>query len=776
MSNNYYNTNNKKEFLSIKDIILTYSSYWKWFALSVIVCVVFSYIYYKSKDPIYNIQASIVIRTDKSSGGNMEASIMSAAGLDGMVSSSSTEDEVGTLRSQAIMRKMISELGLNTTYTLVKFPFDKGLYKNSPITVNYDKAINDTLSGYIQLKMKVKETEPSFIELFYNGKLKETYSVDQFPKLLDTDYGKFTLERAKSDMVKKGQDFELSISIVGLDFAAENYRSNIGISPASKRSNIIELSYDTPNRQLGKDILNKVIELYNEDALTDKNATATSSARFISEQIDVIAQDLDKIEQKLEEYKEANNITNLDLEAKTYMSLLSSVQEEEIAFEIKSNMINVIEDFMKNPKNKYSLIPTSLGFPETTLATLEQYNTLILERSHLLKNANESNPTVLEMNDRADVMRQNILASIKQTKKEIDQTKADWKTKERELQDKMRLIPAQEREYIILARQQAVTSQLYVFLLQKKSEAELKLASNTPKAKIIDSAFNIFQPVAPNKKAILFVGFIIGLCIPVSIIYVLKVFKQKLVNVSELKEYTNLPVLGEICLDKSGEKVVVKEGYASPTAELFRLLRANIQFLLNKNEKVILITSSISGEGKSFFALNLALSFSLIKGNKVVIVGLDIRNPKMTEYLGVKSKTGLTAYLSSDDMTMGDILIPLSDIHSNLSFVPAGPIPPNPAELLLRDRLDDFFQELRSQFDVILVDTAPVGMVSDTFTLNRISDLTLYLYRANYTNKSNLKIPEAIVKDKKLKNLSLVMNGTSTKSAYGYGYGVAKNK
>lgn len=766
--------NRNSDFTTIKEFITSYLLYWKLFAISIVVCVVLGYSYYKLKDPVYNIQASLVIKTDGgSSGKSMETTIMKAAGFDGLSSSSSVEDEVSILRSQSLMRKMISELNLNTVYTIKKFPFDKSVYRDSPIEVSYDRVLNDTLVGYIGLKVKAKDG--FLVDVVYNIEKIGTFKVDKLPTEISTVCGKFKLDKKHSTLIKDNENFELSVSIVGLDYAAEGYRGAVDVGAVSRRSNVIALSYMDTNKERGKDILNKVIDLYNRDALNDKNEAAQNSSDFIAKRIDIISEDLDVLERTIEEYKKSNNITDIKLEAEMYTQSLTVAQKQEIEFEVQYNVIRMLEDYMNDPANKYSLIPTSMGLPSSAATVIDSYNNIVLERIRSLKNMSESNPSILTLNDQIDVMRGNVVTSIAQIKRELNSSKKDWAKKEGELQSQMRQMPTYEREYINMQRRQAIMSELYVFLLQKKSEAELTLASNTAKAKIIDPAFNVFSPVSPKKNTILAIAFIIGVCIPIVLIYLKNLFKFKLTNVEELEDNTSLPVLGEICLDKSGERTVVKEGRTSSSAELFRLLRANTQFILEKDEKVILITSSISGEGKSFFTLNMALSFALLKDKKVLIVGLDIRSPKMTEYLGVKAKTGITEYLASDDMQVDDIIVPLKDIHQNLDFIPSGPIPPNPAELLLREKLDDLFVELRTRYDYILVDTAPVGMVSDTFTLDRIADMTLYLFRANYTNKSNLRMVESIVETEKLKNLSLVMNGTSTKKAYGYGYG-AQNK
>ncbi|NDW10596.1 tyrosine-protein kinase [Dysgonomonas sp. 520] len=776
MLKKYFSSINTQSFSSSNSTIGYYLKFWKWFVLSIFACLCVAFIYIKFKAPIYNMRASIVVRSEESSSkGKMESALMNAVGIGGLSSSSSNiDDEIGVINSHSIMRKMISDLDLCTSYSLKKFPFNKSIYNSSPINVKYNKYLTDTLSGHIAMKLHVGKDGLVNVEMKYNKNEVNGFSISQFPQTLTTDCGTFTFEKNKeAEALLKDKEYTLLAGITGLDLAAENYKNSIDISPASKRSNIIILSVNDTERQRGKDILDKLIELYNKDALSDKNKAAQSSIEFITERTKYIYDDLEKIEQDVELYKRNNNLTDIESEAKIFLETMSTVREKTVELEIQSNILQMIESHLKDPVNKYALIPSSLGLPESLLKVIEQYNMLILERNKMLRNANESNPTILTINEQIDLMRQNVFLSIEQAKKETQITRKDWQKRENEMQSRMKQMPTQERAYLDMQRQQLIKSELYVFLLGKLQEAELTLASNTPKAKIIDSAYNIFKPVAPVKPKTYLIALALGLVLPIATIYMMKILRFKLSSKEELTESTTLPVLGEICFDKRKERVVVKEGANQPAVELFRLLRTNLQFLLKKDEKVVLLTSSISGEGKSFVALNLALSFSLIKNKRVVIVGLDIRNPKLSEYLSVDAKNGITNFLSTDDYSPKDIIVPLSNLSSSIDFIPSGPIPPNPSELLLSDKLEELFDYLRNNYDFILVDTAPVGMVSDTFSLNKFSDLTVYLYRANYTNKSYLRLAESAAEEEKLKNLYLVMNGTTTKDSYGYGYGQA---
>lgn len=757
----------KSEFVNVGDVILKYARYWKWFILSGIACLFIAVAYLKTVDPTYLIISNVKLRTE-AEGAKIASSLVRSFGLGGLADSENIDDEAAVMASQSHMRDMIYELGLYTTYDLKKFPFDKSLYNTSPLIFSVERSIMDTLSMPIEFNIDVHGKNVDVKAKIDGDKVGE-FNFVSLPAEVKTPYGNFTLNYSGKSIDK--DNYKLDVFLSGLDYAAEHFRSRIMIGAAGNTSDIISLSVRDVNRERGKDILNKLVELYNDDAKVDKNKEAENTAIFIKERIDLLSSELNNLEIYLENFKKQNKITDISEEAAIFIEKYSDLQEKNTEINIQLSIADMLEDFISDPKNKYELVPTNTAISVNTLEAIRAYNTALLERSNLLQNSTEKNPVVISMNEQIGLLRKNVETSIRNTRKDISIRKKDWAGLEGEMQSRMSEMPRQEREYLEIERQRKVKSDLYVFLLTKMEETQLTLASTTSKAKIIDGAYNIWKPVAPRKMMTLGIALLFAIMIPILIIYLLDVFKTKIASKEDLIDATTVPVLGEISLDRSSENIAVSEGISTSTAELFRLIRTNLQFLMKKDDKAILVTSSVSGEGKSFFTVNLALSFSLIKNKKVVLVGLDIRNPKLTEYLSINRKDGMTLYLASDYMKPEEIIIHRPDLHPNVYVIPAGPIPPNPSELLLNDRLEEMFTYLRENFDYIIIDTAPVGMVADTFSLDRISDITIYLFRANYTNKSYLKLAESIVEEEKLKNLSIVINGTTTKAAYGYGYG-----
>jgi capsular exopolysaccharide synthesis family protein len=760
---------NKSDFIDIGDLIVKYSRYWRWFAVSIAACVLIGVLYIVIKDPVYYIVSSVKLRTEEE-GSKVASSLVKSFGLGGLGGTENIDDEAAVMGSQSHMRDMIYSLGLQAKYELKKFPFDKTLYKKSPIVVEAAYNVIDTLSTPIKFKVKI-EGQTAEIKAESNRKEIGRYE-GSLPAKIKTDRGTYTLKYSGIPINK--DKYRLSITLLGLNYAAELYREKISVGASDNKSNLIYLGLKETERERGKDILNKLVELYNQDTKEDKNLEASNTELFIEERIALLRNELDSIERQIEDYKRLNNVVNFEAESKAFISKYQELQEKNTEMEIQQSVNSMLKAFVSDPKNEYEPVPASSGAWGSSQDAINAYNGALLERSRLLRNLTESNPAVEVIEKRIGLLRKNVVASVDNTRKDIDVRKRDWSGLAGEMQARMSQMPQQEREYIELERQRQVKSELYVFLLTKLEETQLTLASTTPKAKIIDAAYNLWKPVAPKKRAVFGLALLIGLIFPVIAIYLKDAFKTKLYTKEELSEATNIPVLGEICLDKNAGNIAVSENAVSSTTELFRLLRTNLQFILKKDEKVLLVTSSIAGEGKTFFTVNLALSFSFIKNKRVVVVGLDIRSPKLAEYLSMDRRKGLTMFLASDAMKPEEIIVPRPDLHPNVFVVPAGPIPPNPSELLLGDRLDELFAYLRQNFDYIIVDTAPVGLVSDTFSLNRIADATIYLFRAGYTPKSNLKLAESIVEEEKLKRLSLVINGTTAKSAYGYGYGDKK--
>lgn len=772
-SNSTSNSNN--ELISLPDIVKSISKHWYLFVISVILCTVLAFAYTRVAKDKYVVRANVMIRTDMSSSGGIAGAFMQQFGLGNLMGQGITvDDELHIISSHSLFRDAARQMGLNKTRVFKESFFNRETqYQGFAIDVIDPCSQCDTLSTTLSFKIKINEEGLADIKIKKGGfktlaKLKKV----KLPVNIQTSYGEYIVTTTPDYIA--GETYNYTIKLCSFDRAAENIAENIDIYSPDKLSNLIALGIKTPYIQYGKELLNTITSLYNKRGIQEKNIEATNTALFINERLALIADELDTAERKVEKYKQDNNLSDLETEAKIMLEQDGNFRTKLMEAETQAKIIEYTLDFISRPENRYSLIPFSTGLDKGAADAITAYNELALKRLNLSNTAKAGSPALKILEEQIDASRENVITTVKTAKESTDITLADMRKKENEFYSRIRTMPTQEREFISIFRQKAIKEELYNFLLQKQEENALTLAMASPKGQIVDTAYNLNDPVNLSNSMILVIGFLIGIILPAIYIYLKSLFQTKFSTKEELERLTRIPILGEICTNRNGGHIVVKEGDTSSISELFRLLRTNLQFLLvGKKDKVVLLTSSISGEGKSFVSINLAASLALLK-KRVIIIGLDIRNPKLTEYININSRLGVTNFLASEDITTDQIIVP-SNIHPLLDVIVAGPVPPNPAELLLSNRLDALFENLRDRYDYIIIDSAPVAMVSDTFSLMRVSDAVVYVCRANYTQREYLRYCNNLVAEDRLRNVSLVINATNTKQGYGYGYGYNQN-
>lgn len=762
------NTNN--DTINLHDIVKTITKHWYLFAISVVCCVALAFVYSKISKPQYIVISNVMIRTDASSSGNMAGAFMQQMGLGSLMGQgTSVDDEIHIMSSHSLIRDVVMEMELNRMHVNKKSFFNRNVeYEGYALDVIDHKMQCDTLSTSLSFKIKVNEEGLADIKVL-NGRfntLAQEKGVE-LPITINTDYG--TYEVVATENYQKGEKYNYNISVSGYDMTAENLSEELDIYIPNKLANLITLSIETPYISYGKDLLNNITRLYNERGINEKNIEATNSAIFINERLEIIAAELDTAERKVENYKKLNDLSDIETEARAILENDVLFRNKLLEAETQSKVLDYISEFISDPENRFALIPFTTGLSETASKAITSYNDLALQHINMRTVAKEGSPALTLLEKQIDASRENVITTIRTAKESSDIALNDLRNQENEYLDRIRTMPTQEREFISIYRQKAIKEELYIFLLQKQEENALTLAMASPKGQIVDQAFNLNEPSSLSTKILLVLGFIIGIFIPACYLYLVSLFRTKFSTKEELERLTRIPILGEVCINRSKDAIVVREGDNSPISELFRLIRSNLQFLItNKNDKVILLTSSISGEGKSFVSSNLAVSLSLLN-KRVVVIGLDIRNPRLSDYIKVRSKYGVTNYLASEDITVDDI-INSSGINEQLDVIFAGPVPPNPAELLLSKRLETLFTELRERYDFIIVDSAPVAMVSDTFSLTRVSDAVIYVCRANYTNRDYIQYCDTLVTEERLRNVSIIINATTAKQGYGYGY------
>ena len=558
---------------------------------------------------------------------------------------------------------------------------------------------------------------------------------------------------------------------------AKGYCNSLSIAPTSKTTSVAVISLKNSSLQRGQDFINQLLEMYNRNTNNDKNEIAQKTAEFIDERIGIISKELGSTEANLESFKRDAGITDLTSEAQIALAGNAEYEKKSVENRTQISLVNDLRKYLRG--NEYEVLPSNVGLQDAALiGAIERYNEMLIERKRLLRTSTENNPTIVNLDTSIRAMKANVQATLEGTLQGLMITKESLDREASRYSRRISNAPGQERAYVSIARQQEIKAGLYLMLLQKREENAIALAATANNAKIIDEAIADDIPVSPKHSMIYLIALMLGVGIPVGIIYLIELTKFKIEGRADVEKLTSVPVVGDIPLtdeknDKNGS-IAVFENKNNLMSETFRNIRTNLQFMLNNDQKVILVTSTVSGEGKSFVSSNLAISLSLL-GKKVVIVGLDIRKPGLNKVFQLSNKErGITQYLSNPETDLMELVQP-SDVNKNLFILPGGTVPPNPTELLARNGLDRAIETLKKNFDYVILDTAPIGMVTDTLLIGRVADLSVYVCRADYTHKAEYTLINELSFEKKLPNLCTVINGVDLKKRkYGYYYGYGK--
>ncbi len=770
-SKNYKNSSNSIDnFFDITFLIKIFTRNWKWFALSIFLFSVIGTLYFLIKNPVYEVDALVLLQVDDKKNNVPSVSMVAnLSDLGSMMGSKNIDNEVVVFNTRKLLKKSILDLNMNVSMNVRKGLRKVNPYPELPFFIKTDSVQADTMKSLSFKMIPQKDGSYKVKGKYHKTKFKST--INNFPATLKTPGIDVYIE--KNPLVVEKKPKTIDVSIQNPNVMAIKLKKIIFSSAYSKKTTIVTISTKTDNIKWSQDLINKIIVSFNEDAIEDKNLIASLTAKFVKERLKLIEEEIKDIEKQVEKYKHDNQLVDLSTEARLYLSQMSGYEARSIEVQTQLNMTGYIKEYIRDEKNKNNLIPT-IGIEDKGLVEIiSKYNQLLSEKINLENSSTESNPALNLTNAQLSIMRQNILASINNLTQSKQILLKDLQKQDVLAGGKIQNIPRQEREFIEIVRQQGIKSSLYSFLLQKSEETELNLASATPKAKIIDEPMPGLFPKSPKKSIIAFIALTLGLIFPLVCFYLKNLLKTEVESKEELENLSQVDIIGEICKSEADEKIVVKPHETKPSAELFRLLRTNLTFTLtDPSKQVVMITSTVAGEGKTYISINLALSLALI-GKKVIVVGLDIRSPRLTDYLEIPNSKGITNFLIDPTMKISDI-IQHSKINSHLDIIQAGAIPPNPNELLMNTRLDDLFVELRHQYDFIIVDTAPVGLVSDTFLLDRFSDVNLYVVRIGYAHKDAIKYLNSVKKGGKLKNMYVVANDidlNNKNGGYGYGYG-----
>ena len=768
-----------EEQVNIQELLFRYLIHWPWFVVSIIICIACAWGYLRLTTPIYNISATVLIKDEKKGGGASMSSDLEKMGLEGFVSSSSNVDnEIEVLRSKSLVREVVNNLGLFVTYMDEdEFP-SKELYHTSPVLVSLTHQEADKLPGRMEINMILQPTGALGVQITV-GEKEYRKQFDKLPAVFPTDEGTVaffanndTLSAVRPENITKERHIT---AFINRPFSvSKGYVNSLSIAPTSKTTSVVVISLENTNTRRGRDYINKLLEMYNINANNDKNEVAQKTAEFIDERIGIISKELGSTEQDLENFKRSAGITDLSSEAQIALTGNAEYEKKRVENQTQINLVMDLQRYMKG--NEYEVLPSNIGLQDAASAgAIDRYNQMLVERKRLLRTSTENNPTIINLDTSIRAMRTNVQATLDATLKGLQITKEDLAREASRYSRRINDAPTQERQFVSIARQQEIKSGLYLMLLQKREENAITLAATANNVKIIDEALADDNPISPKKTIVYLVALVLGVGLPVGVIYLIGLTKFKIEGRADVEKLTSLPVVGDIPLaDEKTGSIAVFENQNNLMSETFRNVRTNLQFMLENGKNVILVTSTISGEGKSFISANLAISLSLL-GKKVVIVGLDIRKPGLNKVFNIpKKEHGITQYLTNTTANLMDFVQP-SDINKNLFILPGGTVPPNPTELLARGGLEKAIETLKANFDYVILDTAPVGMVTDTLLIGRVADLSVYVCRADYTHKAEFTLINELAENNKLPNLCIAVNGLDLNSRkYGYYYGYGK--
>lgn len=762
---------------------------WQWFLMSLVIFVCGALLYLRYAEPLYNVSALMLVKDDdKKKNANQMLANMQDLGF--MTTSTGIENEIYILKSRILARDVVKDLKLYTEYRSVGKIVKPLIYSTQPINVDLDPLHLDSLdkallNGVNSLQMTISKEGKKYVvsgNVYYKGNKGKAFShsFNTLPATFKTELGSLTFTK------NLGYDFEpdqvYQVTINPPMQVATGYVKSMDVSPASKQTSIAQISLKDKSIQRGFDFLNQLIVCYNRQANADKNEIALKTEEFINERIANINSELGTTEGAIEDFKRRNAVTDVGIDASSSVQMSSQYSAQLSQADAEIKILDNLREYVNSPKNKYQIIPSNVGMTDPTATGLiNSYNQAVQDRNRLLKAASEQAPQVMTLTATIDELQQSIKNALLQARRSADINRQGIQSQYAKYQGRVSTAPVAERVLTQIGRQQDVKSGLYLMLLQKREENTISLAATVDKGKLIDEP-NFEGKASPKSSIILLASVVLGLCLPLGIKFLLSLFRYKIEGREDVMKLTTMPVIADVAVasdnvkDKAG--IVVQANKNSQIDEIFRSMRTNIQFMLKKDQKVILFTSSTSGEGKTFNAANLAVSFALL-GKKVILCGLDIRKPALGRLFSVSDRfEGITTLLTMETVTNSALESQIKksvNDFKNFDLLLAGPTPPNPTELLARENFGQIVNMLRQKYDYVIFDTAPVGLVTDTLQIAQFADVSVFVCRADYTPKSSFGMLNGLAAEGKMPNPCVVLNGVDmSKRKYGYYYGYGR--
>lgn len=760
----------QSEEINIGELVKPYLKHWKWFVVSAFLFLSLAYAYLKIQNPVYETISTVLIKDSKASMGGQDFEVLKDLSGLGKMNSDGVDNEMEIFKSKKMMSAVIKDLGLETDIFIPGFFVNTEVFGNN--TPFFVKIINEKVTPRPSEKINLSFTGDTIhLSSSEIGLVKS-----KFNQLISLPCADIIIVKNKKYKPSKKNTKEYLIKITSLEDKTKNYQKLLNVSLVNKDVTVIQLSMNYPNTDKAKAIINKLVTVYNAEAINDKNLESKKTAEFIEDRIRNVGNDLSFVEGKKEQFKRANQITDLAAEAEINLKTSAQARTKQLELSSQLDLTNSLIGYVSK-QGSYQVIPNNVGLDNPgAVANITNYNQLVLERNRLLENATPQNPLVVDVTKQINNLRPTILQNLQKNRDGLLLAVNSYETEQNLVSGKIAKIPTQEKLFRSIEREQQIKETLYLLLLQKREETQIALAVTAPKARIIDKAFK-GELVAPKGGIVMIFGLLLGLLIPFIIIYLFDLFDDKIKSKHDVEKLSNgKSVIGEIPTLEKGAEELIKLNDLSPMAEAFRILITNMNFMLPKKKgKVVFVTSTVKGEGKTFISVNLALTLAS-PSKKIIIIGSDIRNPQLQRYnTSKKGVIGLTEYLNEENISAEQILHK-NTINPYLDVIYSGSIPPNPTDLLSNGKYEELVESLKDKYDYIILDTAPLMLVTDSFLISDVADTTLYVTRSRYTEKALIDFANKNIDTGKIKNVAFVLNDVNSDyfgygNKYGYGYG-----